>query len=82
MESCVPLISAGRIDYITQGRYDYSKDQINSSRNAFAQQRTAACLMCLTALGGGRVRSACAEVLTSTSRAARDFSPAGAAALR
>lgn len=55
MESCAPLISAGRIDYITQGRYDYSKDQINSSRNAFAQQRTAACLMCLTALGGGRV---------------------------
>lgn len=53
MESCAPLITSGCIDYITQDRYDYSKDQINSSSNAFAQQRTAARLMCLTALGGG-----------------------------
>lgn len=70
MESCAPLITVGCIDYITQGRYDYSKDQINSSRNAFAQQRTAACLMCLKALGGSHVRSERAQVLTSTSGAA------------
>lgn len=38
MESCAPLITARRIDRITQGRYDYSKDQINSLRNAFAQK--------------------------------------------
>lgn len=44
MESCALLITAGCIDYITQGRYDYSKDQINSTRNAFAQQRTAGVL--------------------------------------
>lgn len=37
MQSCMLLITADCIDYIKEGQYDYSKDQINSSHNAFTQ---------------------------------------------
>lgn len=58
MQSCMLLITANCIDYIKEGQYDYSKDQINSSHNAFTQALIAACVMYLMVLGPA-VRKPC-----------------------
>lgn len=63
MQSCILLITTHCIDYIKEGRNDYSKDQINSSHNAFTQDLITACLMYLMVLRPAVHKTMYAEVV-------------------